>query len=242
MRHIIARLQSRRIASSPAQLAASRRNCNAHAERFVRSVKGECLNRLVIVGEAHLCRPLVAFIEHYHRERNHQGFRSIMSEPTLPQHSGANLRKPRPRTQTDPQGWPRLNVTSDVQLKLLIQPRPDMRTGKGTHVSRMPFGSTYVLLEANHVMEGTAKQAKESGSASVASRRILRCAATISPASSCRRCGQEGTVFGIRSGAGERQQYAAKSMELIQSPSISLVLGFVLHSVVTCGRPPHDPV
>jgi putative transposase len=59
-------------------------NCNAYAERFVRSVKEECLSRLVILGEAHLRRTLVAFTEHYHHERNHQGLqdRLIMPEPT----------------------------------------------------------------------------------------------------------------------------------------------------------------
>jgi hypothetical protein len=44
------------------------------------------------------------------------------------------------------------------------------------------------------------------------------CAATISLASSCRRCVQEGTVCDVESGAGERQQYAAKSMELDLEP------------------------
>ena len=50
-------------------------NCNAYAERSVRSIKEECLNRLVILGEAHLRRTLGAFTEHYHRERNHQGLK-----------------------------------------------------------------------------------------------------------------------------------------------------------------------
>jgi putative transposase len=61
-------------------------NCNAYAERFVRSIKEECLNRLVILGEAHLRRTLVAFTEHYHRERNHPGLqdRIIMPEATGP--------------------------------------------------------------------------------------------------------------------------------------------------------------
>ena len=63
-------------------------NCNAYAERFVRSVKEEYLNRLVILilGEAHFRRTLVAFNEQYHCERNHQGLadRLIMSEPTKP--------------------------------------------------------------------------------------------------------------------------------------------------------------
>ena len=61
-------------------------NCNAYAERFVRSVKEECLNRLVFLAEAHLRRTLVAFTDHYHRERNHQGLqdRLITPEPTGP--------------------------------------------------------------------------------------------------------------------------------------------------------------
>ena len=48
-------------------------NCNAYAERFVRSIKEECLNRVVVLGEAHLRRTLTAFAAHYHGERNHQG-------------------------------------------------------------------------------------------------------------------------------------------------------------------------
>jgi transposase InsO family protein len=48
-------------------------NCNAHAERFVRSVKEECLNRVIPLGERHLRRALAEFLVHYHRERNHQG-------------------------------------------------------------------------------------------------------------------------------------------------------------------------
>jgi hypothetical protein len=47
--------------------------CNAHAERFVRSVKEECLNRRISLGEWHLRRALSEFLVHYHRQRNHQG-------------------------------------------------------------------------------------------------------------------------------------------------------------------------
>jgi len=61
-------------------------NRNAYAERFVRSIKEECLNRLVILGEAHLRRTLGTFTEHYYRERNHQGLQDelIMPGPTGP--------------------------------------------------------------------------------------------------------------------------------------------------------------
>jgi transposase InsO family protein len=48
-------------------------NANAHAERFVRSIKEECLDRLIPLGERHFRRALTEFVEHYHRERNHQG-------------------------------------------------------------------------------------------------------------------------------------------------------------------------
>ncbi len=48
-------------------------NANAYAERFVRSIKHECLNRIVPLGEHHFRRALKEFIDHYHRERNHQG-------------------------------------------------------------------------------------------------------------------------------------------------------------------------
>jgi putative transposase len=57
-------------------------NCNAYAERFVRSIKEECLDRCVFLGETHLRRTLAAFIEHYHRERNHQGLHDRLLTPT----------------------------------------------------------------------------------------------------------------------------------------------------------------
>jgi putative transposase len=43
-------------------------NCNAHAERFVRSIKEECLNRVIPLGEQHFRRTLAEFVVHYHRE------------------------------------------------------------------------------------------------------------------------------------------------------------------------------
>ena len=48
-------------------------NLNAYAERFVGSIKAECLNRLIFVGEASLRRALQEYSAHYHYERNHQG-------------------------------------------------------------------------------------------------------------------------------------------------------------------------
>ncbi len=48
-------------------------NLNAYAERLVRSIKSECLNRMIFIGQASLRRAVVEYLEHYHAERNHQG-------------------------------------------------------------------------------------------------------------------------------------------------------------------------
>jgi putative transposase len=48
-------------------------NLNACAERFVRSIKDECLNRMIFIGQASLRRAVAEYMENYHRERNHQG-------------------------------------------------------------------------------------------------------------------------------------------------------------------------
>src|SRR5678815_1059074 len=41
-------------------------NCNAYAERFVRSIKEECLERVIVFGERHLRRTIAEFVAHYH--------------------------------------------------------------------------------------------------------------------------------------------------------------------------------
>jgi putative transposase len=58
-------------------------NLNAHAERFVRSIKESCLERLIFFGEASLRTAVQNFVAHYHGERNHQGLgnRLISPEP-----------------------------------------------------------------------------------------------------------------------------------------------------------------
>ena len=48
-------------------------NANAHAERFIRTIKEECLDCIVPLGERHLRLTIYEFVAHYHRERNHQG-------------------------------------------------------------------------------------------------------------------------------------------------------------------------
>ena len=48
-------------------------NCNAFAERFVRSIKEECLGRMIFFGERSLRRAIRHYAEHYQLERPHQG-------------------------------------------------------------------------------------------------------------------------------------------------------------------------
>ena len=59
-------------------------NANAHAERFVRSIKEECLDRMILFGEGHLRRAVGEYLAHYHGERNHQGIGNelISGRPT----------------------------------------------------------------------------------------------------------------------------------------------------------------
>jgi putative transposase len=59
-------------------------NANAYAERFVRSIKHECLNRAIPFSERHLRRTIAEFIEHYHGERNHQGLSNELIDGAPP--------------------------------------------------------------------------------------------------------------------------------------------------------------
>jgi putative transposase len=48
-------------------------NLNAYAERFVRTIKESCLDRMILLGEDALRKSVQEFAAHYHVERNHQG-------------------------------------------------------------------------------------------------------------------------------------------------------------------------
>ena len=72
----------------PIQLPARSPNLNAFAERWVRSVKQECLSKLILFGEASLRRALVEFVEHFHSERNHQGKGNVLLFPSNDERHG----------------------------------------------------------------------------------------------------------------------------------------------------------
>jgi hypothetical protein len=54
---------------------------NAYAERWVRSIKEECLAKLILFGEKSLQRVVSNYLEHYHQERNHQGKDNLLLFP-----------------------------------------------------------------------------------------------------------------------------------------------------------------
>jgi transposase InsO family protein len=67
-------------------------NANAYAERFVRSIREECLDRLMLFGERRLLRVLDEFVAHYHGERNHQGLGNDLIAPEPRSLAGIQVR------------------------------------------------------------------------------------------------------------------------------------------------------
>jgi transposase InsO family protein len=65
----------------PLVLPACSPNLNAYAERWVRSVKEECLSKAILFGERSLRRALSEYVEHFHAERNHQGKGNVLLFP-----------------------------------------------------------------------------------------------------------------------------------------------------------------
>jgi transposase InsO family protein len=67
--------------AEPLTLPARSPNLNAFAERWVRSVKEECLSKLLLFGESSLRCALNDFVSHFHSERNHQGKGNLLLFP-----------------------------------------------------------------------------------------------------------------------------------------------------------------
>ena len=61
-------------------------NLNAHAERFVRTIKESCLERMILFGESAVRKATAEFMAHYHSERNHQGLDNAQIYPE-PEHA-----------------------------------------------------------------------------------------------------------------------------------------------------------
>ena len=72
-------------------------NCNTFAERFVRSIKSKCPDRMIILSTGSLRHAPAEYTEHYHRERNHEGIcnRPIEQRPRSTNRVGETVRRSR---------------------------------------------------------------------------------------------------------------------------------------------------
>jgi Integrase core domain len=85
---------------------------NAYAERFVRTIRAECLDWLLILGRRHLERVLRVYTTHYNRERPHRGLglRAARTSYHHPTTKDRQDRAPRPTRRTDPRIPPRRSM------------------------------------------------------------------------------------------------------------------------------------
>ena len=86
---------------------------NAYAERFVRTIRSECLDHLLIVNARHLERILHSYARHYNGHRPHQGLSQEIPAPTLPSFVSA-------ATSVQPSHFDRLHVRRRDRLGGLI--------------------------------------------------------------------------------------------------------------------------
>jgi putative transposase len=68
-------------------------NLKAFAERFVRSIKEECLAKMIFVGQASLRRAIGEYMAHYHGERNHQGLGNVLIQSQPPVGNDARVHR-----------------------------------------------------------------------------------------------------------------------------------------------------
>jgi len=82
---------------NPIVLPARSPNLNAHCERFVRSIKEEALDQMMMLGERSLYYTIQQYLAHYHHERNHQGLANqlIAAEPGMRSHGDQVRRRER---------------------------------------------------------------------------------------------------------------------------------------------------
>ena len=67
--------------TKPVRLPRRSPNLNAYAERWILSIRSECLNHLIPLGEHHLRSVIREYVEHYHHGRYHQGLEGRLIEP-----------------------------------------------------------------------------------------------------------------------------------------------------------------
>jgi len=81
----------------PVKLPPRSPNLNGYAERFVRTIKESCLERMILFGEGSVRKAIHEFVVHYHHERNHQGLdnRLIIPEQLVADSAAAVQRRSR---------------------------------------------------------------------------------------------------------------------------------------------------
>jgi len=81
-----------RIGIEALKLPPRSQNLNAFAERFVRSIKDECLDRMIFFGEASFHHAVTEYVAHHQTERSHQGIGNVIPFPAIsvdnPPHAG----------------------------------------------------------------------------------------------------------------------------------------------------------
>ena len=81
------------IGCEPKKLPARSPNLNAFAERWVRSVKDECLSKYILFSQKMLRYVLKEYVTHYHTERNHQGKNNTLLFPDERIHNSGPIQK-----------------------------------------------------------------------------------------------------------------------------------------------------
>ncbi len=76
------RAMLRRAGAKPVRLPRRSPNLNAFIERFIRSIKEDCLDRVIPLGGAHLRELIGEYMAHYHVERPHQGLGGAFVQPS----------------------------------------------------------------------------------------------------------------------------------------------------------------
>ncbi len=79
------RLTIEAVGITPVKLPARSPDLNSFAERWVKSVKEECLSKLILFGEKSLRHALREYVVHHHHERNHQGKENLLLFPASEQ-------------------------------------------------------------------------------------------------------------------------------------------------------------
>jgi hypothetical protein len=114
-------------------------NANAYAERFVRSIKEECLDRMIPIGERHFRRAIREFVGHYHHERNHQALDNALIDGVDHQ-TGGRIRRRRG-------SWAAQLLTGHVMDRLSCGTlRATQRSGRSLDLIQPEIGFPAVLL------------------------------------------------------------------------------------------------